>query len=73
MASKQATVQYRRLNRENLPNPDPLKDIIVASMRTQRGERLVGEFVGNRRFDLDQDGKLRPFRHPSSGGARLVA
>jgi hypothetical protein len=65
MPSKQATVQYRRLNRDNLPNPDELKDILVASMRTQRGRRLVGEYVGNRRFDLDQDGRLTLLNHIS--------
>lgn len=63
MPSKQATIQYRQLNRENLPVEGSLKDIAVASMRTERGQRLVGEYVGNRRFDLDQDGRLTLLNH----------
>ncbi|HEY5723118.1 MAG TPA: hypothetical protein VIT45_12425 [Allosphingosinicella sp.] len=56
--AKSSVVQYRRLNRDNFPNPGSLKNLLVDSMRSQRGGRLVGEFVGNRRYDLDQDGRL---------------
>jgi hypothetical protein len=63
MPSKQATIQYRQFNRDNVPKADALKNILVSSMRTQRGQKLVGEYVGNRRFDLDQDGRLTLLNH----------
>lgn len=56
--ARQSTVQYRRLNRDEIPHLDPLKQAVVSAMLSQRGGRLVGEFIGNRRFDLDQDGRL---------------
>lgn len=56
--AKQAVVQYRRLNREKYPREDALKEALVEALRTQRAGKLVGEYVGNRRFDLDQDGRL---------------
>jgi hypothetical protein len=56
--AKQSTVQYRRLNREGVPALAPLKNALINAMLSQRGGRLVGEHVGNRRFDLDQDGRL---------------
>ena len=56
--AKQSTVQYRRLNRDSLPALSELKTALVESMPSQKGGRLVGEHVGNRRFDLDQDGRL---------------
>lgn len=55
---KQSTVQYRHLKRDGFPYGGPLKEAVIESMRSERGGRLVGEFVGNRRFDLDQDGRL---------------
>ena len=56
--AKQAVVQYRRLNREKYPREDVLKEALVEALRTPRAGKLVGEYVGNRRFDLDQDGRL---------------
>lgn len=56
--AKQATVQYRQLNREGFPAIGTLKQTIVDTMNSQRQGRLIGEFVGNRRFDLDQDGRI---------------
>lgn len=56
--AKQSTVQYRQLNRDGLPDIGSLKAAIVNTMQSDRGGRLVGEFVGNRRFDLDQDGRI---------------
>lgn len=56
--AKQVTVQYRQLKREEFPIEDSLKAILIDSMRSQHGGRLTGEYVGNRRFDLDQDGRL---------------
>jgi hypothetical protein len=56
--AKQALVQYRHLKRDNFPVADSLKALIIDSLRSQRGGRLVGNFVGNRRFDLDQDGRI---------------
>ena len=58
MAAKQSTVQYRRLKREDFPVEDELKSLLVNCMTSQRHGKLVGEYVGNRKFDLDQDGKL---------------
>lgn len=56
--AKQTVVQYRRLKREGFPHDDGLKDVLIESLRTERAGKLVGEYVGNRRFDLDQDGRL---------------
>ena len=56
--AKQAMVQYRHLKRDGFPVEASLKAVLVESMRSQRGGRLVGEYVGNRRFDLDQDGRI---------------
>lgn len=56
--SKQAMVQYRHLKRDGFPVGGSLKALLVESMRSQRGGKLIGEYVGNRRFDLDQDGRL---------------
>lgn len=56
--AKQALVQYRHLKREDFPVAADLKALIVESMRSQRSGRLVGSYVGNRRFDLDQDGRI---------------
>jgi hypothetical protein len=36
-------VQYRHLKRDGFPVESSLKDILVESMRSQRGGRLVGE------------------------------
>ena len=56
--AKQAVVQYRRLNREKYPREDALKQALIEALRSERAGKLVGEYVGNRRFDLDQDGRL---------------
>lgn len=56
--AKQALVQYRQLKRDGFPVEESLKSLLISSMRSQRGGRLIGEYVGNRRFDLDQDGRL---------------
>lgn len=56
--AKQALVQYRYLNRDGFPAAESLKELLVDCMRSQRGGRLIGGFIGNRRFDLDQDGRI---------------
>lgn len=56
--AKLSTVQYRRLNKDELGHLASLKQALIDSMLYQRSGKLVGEFVGNRRFDLDQDGRI---------------
>jgi hypothetical protein len=61
--AKQSTIQYRRLKHEDFPDIGELKEILVAAMLAQRTGRLVGEFIGNRKFDLDQDGRITLLNH----------
>lgn len=56
--ARNATVQYRRLNREGFPRPETLKDLVIEALSLNHNGRIVGELVTKRRFDLDQDGRL---------------
>ena len=64
-----ATVQYRQLKTDGLPEGTNLKSMIVTAMRTSRATGRIGDSAKARIIDLDQDGSYVILNKISDAGA----